>query len=151
MAKKTNVSRTISVLVLRDFSTLRTRTEIVLETLVFSSFNHVTRLVAREDFIILSRRKSSRLYIKNSSKYDSLMGFCVHEPSCSITVEMYINSWMPTDCSGKILCYEPSSLVTPVSQLSPAAHPNLSKTRDGTPQNFASLKTERTCNKRITQ
>jgi hypothetical protein len=64
--EKTNVSRTISVLglVLRvlkwlefihdtdgnynHFSTLRTRTrtEMVLETLVFSSFSHLTRLVA---------------------------------------------------------------------------------------------------------
>jgi hypothetical protein len=35
-----------------DFSALRTRTEMDLETSVFSSFNHLTRLVAREDFII---------------------------------------------------------------------------------------------------
>jgi hypothetical protein len=34
------------------FSILRTRTEMVIETLVFSPFNHLTRLVAREDFII---------------------------------------------------------------------------------------------------
>jgi hypothetical protein len=33
-------------------STLRTRTEMVLETLVYSPFNHLTRLVAEEDFII---------------------------------------------------------------------------------------------------
>jgi hypothetical protein len=33
-------------------STLKTRTEMVLETLVFSSLNHLTRLVAREYFII---------------------------------------------------------------------------------------------------
>jgi hypothetical protein len=46
----------------RHFSTLRTRTEMVLETLVFSPFNHLTRLVAREDFIIHSRRESSRSY-----------------------------------------------------------------------------------------
>jgi hypothetical protein len=43
-------------------STLRTRTEIVLETLVSSPFNHLTRLVARENFIIFSRRESSRSY-----------------------------------------------------------------------------------------
>jgi hypothetical protein len=47
------------------FSTLRTRTEMVLETLVFSPFDHLTRLVARENFIILSRRESSRSYIMN--------------------------------------------------------------------------------------
>jgi hypothetical protein len=35
-----------------DFSTLRMRTEMVLETLVSSPFNHLTRLMAREDFII---------------------------------------------------------------------------------------------------
>jgi hypothetical protein len=53
MVKKTNVSRTISILVLRvldwnssHFSTMRTRTELVLETLVFSPFNHMTQLVA---------------------------------------------------------------------------------------------------------
>jgi hypothetical protein len=60
--EKTNVSRAISVLVLRELknpkdeggSTLRTRTEMVLETLVFSSFNHLTRPVAQENFIIVS-------------------------------------------------------------------------------------------------
>jgi hypothetical protein len=36
----------------------------VLETVVFSLFSHFTRLVAREDFIIHSRRESSRSYIK---------------------------------------------------------------------------------------
>jgi hypothetical protein len=75
MVKKTNVLRTISVLVLRvlkwlefpsvsyiylpkphvhgcalamnnHFSNLRTRAEMVLETLVFLPFNHLTRLVA---------------------------------------------------------------------------------------------------------
>jgi hypothetical protein len=33
--------------------TLRTRTEMDLETSVFSYFNHLTRLVAREDFIVI--------------------------------------------------------------------------------------------------
>jgi hypothetical protein len=45
-----------SVLVLRAlqyFSTLRTRTKMVLEMLVFSPFSQLTRLVAREDFIII--------------------------------------------------------------------------------------------------
>jgi hypothetical protein len=32
-------------------STLRTRTEMVFETLVFSPLNHLTRLTARENFI----------------------------------------------------------------------------------------------------
>jgi hypothetical protein len=35
------------------FSTLRMRTEMVPETLVFSPFNHLTRLVARKNFIII--------------------------------------------------------------------------------------------------
>jgi hypothetical protein len=34
------------------FSALRTSTEMVLETLVFSPFNHLTQLVAQEDFIM---------------------------------------------------------------------------------------------------
>jgi hypothetical protein len=42
---KTDISRTISVLVLR-------------ETEVLSTFNHLTRLEARENFINLSRRES---------------------------------------------------------------------------------------------
>jgi hypothetical protein len=41
-----------------DFRTLRTRTEMDRETLVSSCFNHLTRLVAREDFIM-----NSQLYI----------------------------------------------------------------------------------------
>jgi hypothetical protein len=62
MAKKTNILRTIYVLILRvlnthgnssHFSTLRMRMEMVLKMLVFSPFNHLTWLVAREDFIRL--------------------------------------------------------------------------------------------------
>jgi hypothetical protein len=51
--EKNNVSRTIFVLVL----VLK-----VLKWLVFSPFNHLTRLVAREDFIVRSRRESCRSY-----------------------------------------------------------------------------------------
>jgi hypothetical protein len=40
------------------FRTLRTRTEMDLETSVLSYFNHLTRLVAQEDFII----KEGNLY-----------------------------------------------------------------------------------------
>jgi hypothetical protein len=36
-----------------DFRTLRTRAVMALETSVFSYFNHLTRLVARGDFIII--------------------------------------------------------------------------------------------------
>jgi hypothetical protein len=36
----------------RHISDLKTATEMVIETLAFSSLNHLTRLVAREDFII---------------------------------------------------------------------------------------------------
>jgi hypothetical protein len=35
----------------------------VLETLVLFTFNHLTRLVARDNFIILSRRESLKSYI----------------------------------------------------------------------------------------
>jgi hypothetical protein len=34
-------------------STLRTRTEMVIETLVFSLLNHLTQLIARENFIMI--------------------------------------------------------------------------------------------------
>jgi hypothetical protein len=52
-SEKTYISKTISVFVLRiHISTLRTRTEIVFETLVFSPFNHLTWLIAQENFII---------------------------------------------------------------------------------------------------
>jgi hypothetical protein len=42
-------------------STLRTRTE-VFETLVFSPFNNLARLIARENFIRLGPRESTRSY-----------------------------------------------------------------------------------------
>jgi hypothetical protein len=45
----------------RHISTLRTRTEMVLETLVFSPFNQLTRLVAREHFIICSHKRIALL------------------------------------------------------------------------------------------
>jgi hypothetical protein len=41
-------------------STLRTRTEMVFETLVCSPLNHMTQLIARENFIMLSRRESNK-------------------------------------------------------------------------------------------
>jgi hypothetical protein len=53
-----------------DFCALRTGTEMVLETLVFSPFNHLTWLVAREDFIIHSHHESS-------TSYNFICCFCV--------------------------------------------------------------------------
>jgi hypothetical protein len=44
-------------------STLRTRTEMVFETLAFSPLNHLTLLIARENFIILSRRESNKSHL----------------------------------------------------------------------------------------
>jgi hypothetical protein len=41
-------------------STLRTRTEMVFETLVFSLLNHLTQMIARENFIILSCWESNK-------------------------------------------------------------------------------------------
>jgi hypothetical protein len=41
-------------------STLRTRTEMVFETFVCSPLNHLTWLIAQENFIILSRRESNK-------------------------------------------------------------------------------------------
>jgi len=70
---ETNISKTISVLVLRvvelitshhiNSTTLRTRTEIVFETLVSTKLNHLTQLIALENFIILTCRESIKLYI----------------------------------------------------------------------------------------
>jgi hypothetical protein len=50
--EQTSVSKTISVLVLRVF-----------ETLVWLPLNHLTRLIARENFIILSRQESNKSHI----------------------------------------------------------------------------------------
>jgi hypothetical protein len=47
------------------FFVLRTRTEMVLETSVLSTFNHLTRLEARENFIKFSRRESLKSYTLN--------------------------------------------------------------------------------------
>jgi hypothetical protein len=51
----------------------------VLETLVFSPLNLLTRLVVREDFIIHSRRESSKSYegtlLSNKVKYFNLFAF----------------------------------------------------------------------------
>jgi hypothetical protein len=52
--EKTNVSKTISGLVLRVLV-------MVFETLVFSPLNHLTRLTARENFIILVAGKATNL------------------------------------------------------------------------------------------
>jgi hypothetical protein len=47
-------------------SILRTKTEMVFETLVCSTLNHLTPLIARENFIILSRRESNKSQSKIS-------------------------------------------------------------------------------------
>jgi hypothetical protein len=60
--EQTNVSKTISVLVLRVLSL---RTDMVFETLVFSPLNNLTRLIARENFIIFSRRESNKSHTNN--------------------------------------------------------------------------------------
>jgi hypothetical protein len=44
---------------------LRTRTEMVLETSVLSTFNHLMWLEAQENFINFSRRESLKSYISN--------------------------------------------------------------------------------------
>jgi len=44
-------------------STLRTRTEMIFEMLVFSPFNHLNQVIAQENFIILSCQESIRSYI----------------------------------------------------------------------------------------
>jgi hypothetical protein len=75
--RKTNVSRTICVLVFRvlmylenqsasdiglPFSTLKMTTKMVLETLAFLLLNQLTRLVAREYFSIQCRHESYKSY-----------------------------------------------------------------------------------------
>jgi hypothetical protein len=52
--EKTNVLKAVSVLILRVLVTLRMRTEMVFEMLVFSPLNHLTWLIAQENFIIHS-------------------------------------------------------------------------------------------------
>jgi hypothetical protein len=41
-----------------------TRTKMVFETLVCSPLNHLTRLIARENFIILSLRESNKSQVR---------------------------------------------------------------------------------------
>jgi hypothetical protein len=51
---------------------LRTRTEMVLETSVLSSFNQLTRLEARENFINFSRHESFKSYMTLNAQSYSL-------------------------------------------------------------------------------
>jgi hypothetical protein len=72
---ETNVSKTISVLVFRvvthiSSTTLRTRTEMVFETLVSTKLNHLTRLIARENFII-------KWHMATASSLDKSCNFCM--------------------------------------------------------------------------
>jgi hypothetical protein len=55
-SEETNISKTVSVFILIQTSTLRTRTEMVFEMLVFSLLNHLSWLIARENFFILGNR-----------------------------------------------------------------------------------------------
>jgi hypothetical protein len=45
----------------------------VLETSVLSTFNHLTRLEAQENFIVLSRRESLKSYIVTKVAYFSMI------------------------------------------------------------------------------
>jgi hypothetical protein len=77
--EKTNVSRTISVLVLRAlkyFGTLRTRTEMTLETLVFSSFNNLMRLADREYFIIRHTQQVSLIDVWSTGRGEGWTHSC---------------------------------------------------------------------------
>jgi len=56
-------SRAISRVRWFSSTTLGKRTEMVFETLVSKKLNHLTRLIARENFIILTRQESIKLYI----------------------------------------------------------------------------------------
>jgi hypothetical protein len=59
---QTNINSTDCVLNHIHMRTLRTRTEMVFEMLVFSPFNHLTQLTAQDNFIILSHWESNRSY-----------------------------------------------------------------------------------------
>jgi hypothetical protein len=59
-----------------------------LETSVFSYFNHLTRLVAREDFIIHCRRESSGSYNIVADIWTVLLH-----------VEEYMSAFSPQNCS----------------------------------------------------
>jgi hypothetical protein len=83
------------------FSTLRMRTEMVLEMLVFSPFNHLMRLVDQEDFIIHSHRESSRSYM-------IFLSFCkkcldqLEDHFCNFFVKLY-SLWVENfSCFGGI-------------------------------------------------
>jgi hypothetical protein len=57
---ETNISKTISVLVLRVV-------ELVFEMLVSTELNHLTQLIACENFIMLTHRESIKSYMKRNS------------------------------------------------------------------------------------
>jgi hypothetical protein len=61
---ETDVSKTISVLLLRVVELMRTRTKMVFETFVSTKLNHLTLMITRENFIILTRRESIKSYFK---------------------------------------------------------------------------------------
>jgi hypothetical protein len=54
--------------------TLRTRTEMVFKTLVFSPLNHLTQLIAWENFIILSCRESNKSHFTQSLLLEMTIG-----------------------------------------------------------------------------
>jgi hypothetical protein len=66
---------------------LRTRTQMVLETLVFSLLNHLTWLISRENFIILSRWESNKSQNKSFINFMSVYPFCLRISS---------NTWKST-------------------------------------------------------
>jgi hypothetical protein len=69
-------------------STLRTRTEMVFETLVCSPLNHLTPLIDRENFIILSHRESNKSNCYEMlPRASELVGSCVHGNGPSGTIK----------------------------------------------------------------
>ena len=66
-------------------STLMTRTEMVLEMLVSSTFNHMTRLLAGEYVIEFSRRESFKLYRNNFTHSATLVPLLISQPQANVT------------------------------------------------------------------
>jgi hypothetical protein len=73
-----------------------TSTEIALETFVYSPFDHLTRLLAREYFIEFSRRESFQL-CKNSTVMK--LGTCIADALRHLYVKCYCVKVFIVDCS----------------------------------------------------
>jgi hypothetical protein len=114
---------------LNDENISVSKTISVLETLVFSPLNHLTRLVARKDFIVHSRRESSRSYDLTFSSILCLLPSQWQIAVFNRTARCAVLCFVFWETTGSCLFPETAGIMTKISRQMPEWHLELGHDR----------------------